>query len=910
MPLRSDAGYNDTMDLPITPPLSPMLAKGTDTVPEGRGLIYEPKWDGFRVIVFRDGDEVLLQSRDGKPLQRYFPEVVAAVLEQLPPRCVVDGELVIRTERGLDFDVLQLRLHPAESRVKKLSVQTPASLVLWDVLALGDADFRGFPFTARRAWLEDLFSLKAPLLLSPVTHSVEVARDWFTRFEGAGFDGVMAKAGDAPYAEGKRTLTKVKHARTVDAVVLGFRWHKLPGQVGSLILALHRDGELRPIGVASGFSAKLREEMTALLVPLMAKTAEPPPQATGVTSRWNPDKSLRWETLMEPRVAEVGFNHIDAVGGAMRNRRLRHPAKFKRWRLDKAPEQCTWDQVHVAIPALLSRLLPEPAPQPDPAPKPEPEPALGPGPDSALGPAQELPTTEPEGDLQLVQLANTWARMRTTRSRKTKTAMLVELLAPLNDRDLGLAVAWLTGKLQQGKIGVGFAAAYGAVKKALPSQTACLGTAEVEALFEDVQVMEGAGSQASRDAALVGLFERATELEQGFLVGLLTGELRQGSLAGLMVEGIAATMDVPKAAVQRAAMLSGDLRTVALAAREGVTALQAFVITPFTPLLPMLAKPAKTPEGVLELHTTAAFEAKLDGVRIQVHRVGDDVLIYTRTLKEISRLIPEVVDAARALDCTTCILDGELLALDEHGRPRNFQTVMSRFGRNIDKRLQPVLLDEVPVTPHYFDVLLVDDEPMLDLPLVQRRARLEALVPSLHCVERLVTSSAEDAGAFIDQVLEHGHEGVIAKSLDAVYEAGGRGNAWLKLKPAYSFDLVVLGADWGSGRREGTLSNLHLAARDAQTGELKMLGKTFKGMTDELLAWQTKTFQELETHRTDWTVFIRPELVVEIIADSVMTSRRYPAGISLRFARVKEYRADKTPETASTIDELRAFIKA
>jgi DNA ligase 1 len=897
VPLRSDAGYNDTMDLPISPPLSPMLAKGTDTVPEGRGLIYEPKWDGFRVIVFRDGDEVLLQSRDGKALQRFFPEVVAAVLEQLPPRCVVDGELVIRTRRGLDFDVLQLRLHPAESRVKKLSVQTPASLVLWDVLALGDADYRAFPFTARRAWLEDLFSLKAPLLLSPVTHSVEVARDWFTRFEGAGFDGVMAKPGDQPYAEGKRTLTKVKHARTVDAVVLGFRWHKVPGKVGSLILALYREGELRPIGVASGFSAKLREEMTELLVPLKAQTAKPPPNAQGATSRWNPGKSLRWETLVEPRVAEVGFNHID--------RRLRHPARFKRWRLDKSPEDCTWDQVQVAAPALLSRLLPDVVET-----EPEPETDLETETETETEPESEPePEVEPQPDLQLAQLANTWARMRTTRSRKQKTGMLVELLTPLNDRDLGLAVAWLTGKLQQGKIGVGFAAAYGAVKKARPAESPSLATAQVEALFDEVQVMEGAGSQAARDAALVGLFERATELEQGFLVGLLTGELRQGSLAGLMVEGIAKTMDIPKPAVQRAAMLSGDLRTVALAARDGVAALEAFVITPFTPLLPMLAKPAKTPEFVLELHTTAAFEAKLDGVRIQVHRVGDEVLIYTRTLKEISRLIPEVVEAALALDCTRCILDGELLALDDSGRPRNFQTVMSRFGRNIDKRHHPVLMDEVPVTPHYFDVLLVDDEAMLDLPLVQRRARLEALVPSLHCVQRLVTSSAEEAALFIEQVLEHGHEGVIAKSLDAVYEAGGRGNAWLKLKPAYSFDLVVLGADWGSGRREGTLSNIHLAARDAATGELKMLGKTFKGMTDELLAWQTRTFQELETHRTDWTVFIRPELVVEVIADSVMASRRYPAGISLRFARVKEYRADKTPETASTIDELRAFIK-
>lgn len=512
--------------------------------------------------------------------------------------------------------------------------------------------------------------------------------------------------------------------------------------------------------------------------------------------------------------------------------------------------------------------------------------------------------------MKLSAVADTWAALRTTRSRKKKVAWLAELLDGRTEDELELVVAWLSGELRQGKIGVGFSAAYTAVRATPASTQGRWSVADVEARLRSIQQMSGAGSKKRRHEALVELFAGCTEDEQQFLVGLLTGELRQGALMGQMVDALAVTLEVDKKTVQRAAMLSGDLCAVARAGRAGgAEALQAFRMTPFTPLLPMLAKTAQDPDEVLKLHGTAAFDTKLDGVRIQVHRDGERVHVYTRKLNEISRLVPEVVAFARGLDCHRVILDGEVVALDGEGRPRSFQTVMSRFGRSMERRKTAVLVDEVPLTPVCFDLLLVDDRDLLDAPLRDRIQAMEALVPEANRVTRCVTDDVEQADAFFTTVLDAGHEGVLAKDLEAPYQAGGRGKSWLKIKPTHTFDLVVVGCDWGSGRREGWLSNIHLAVRDGETGELKMCGKTFKGMTDELLRWQTARFQELETSRTDWTVFIRPELVVEIVADSVMPSTRYPAGISLRFARVKAYRADKDVSQASTIQELSAFLK-
>jgi ATP-dependent DNA ligase len=340
-----------------------MLAKLVDTLPEGDGWLYEPKWDGFRVLIFRDGAEWLLQSRDLKPLNRYFPELEAPVLAQLPTRAVVDGELVIVGEAGLDFDALQLRLHPAASRVTLLAAESPASLVLWDLLVEGDEDLSGRPFVERRARLERaLAGRRPPLHVTPLTRDRAVAADWFERFEGAGLDGVMAKPASEPYAPGKRTMLKVKHKRTVDVVLGGFRWHKgAEGEaVGSLLLGLFDErGELQHVGVAASFSETERRALVAELAPLRRDALARHPwgewatseqRVPGATSRWNRDKTLEWEPLRPERVLEVAFDH-------MQGSRFRHTAHFVRWRPDKAPAECTYAQLDVTPPYELARIF-------------------------------------------------------------------------------------------------------------------------------------------------------------------------------------------------------------------------------------------------------------------------------------------------------------------------------------------------------------------------------------------------------------------------------------------------------------------------------------------------------------------------------------------------------------------------
>ncbi len=354
------------MDLPLLPPLAPMLAKGAKKIPVGDHLLYEPKWDGFRVIVFRDGDELYLQSRDKKPLLRYFPELEAPLKERLPARCVVDGELVIKTGDVLDFGALQLRLHPAASRVAKLAAAMPAAVVLWDLLALGDEDLTGVAFEQRRSLLEDLLGhASAPVHLTPITEDAAVARDWFERFEGAGLDGIIAKPKGDPYAPGKRTMVKVKHDRTVDCVLAGFRWHKNgPGTLlGSMILGLYDDdGRLHQLGVAASFTAARREQLVGELAPLREGALEHHPWASwassreggerrpGVHSRWNAGRDLSWEPLRIERVVEVGCNQV--TGG-----RFRHPAHFKRFRPDKRPAECTFEQLDVTAPYELKRIF-------------------------------------------------------------------------------------------------------------------------------------------------------------------------------------------------------------------------------------------------------------------------------------------------------------------------------------------------------------------------------------------------------------------------------------------------------------------------------------------------------------------------------------------------------------------------
>ncbi len=503
-------------------------------------------------------------------------------------------------------------------------------------------------------------------------------------------------------------------------------------------------------------------------------------------------------------------------------------------------------------------------------------------------------------------VVSTSGRIRATRSRKAKVAHLSELLRDRSAAELDLVVAWLSGDLVQGRIGVGYATAYEAAKTP-PVETSALTVTEVDAAFSAIGDIAGAGSKQRRFDAVSGLLARATEAEQKFVVGLFTGELRQGAQAGIMAEGIAAALDVPAAAVRRAAMLGGDLRLVAGAAhRDGEAGLAAFRLELFRPLQPMLAQTAEDADEAIERLGEATLEQKLDGARIQVHKRGDEVRVYTRGLKEVTRAVPEVVEAALALAADEVVLDGEVIALRDDGRPHHFQTTMRRFGRKLEARVAD-LRESLPLTPFYFDCLHLDGQTLIDAPAHERIAALDRIIPEAHRVQRLTTRDPAVVHAFLREVLEAGHEGIMAKAPDAPYEAGSRGRAWLKLKPAHTLDLVVLAADWGSGRRRGWLSNLHLGARDPETGGFVMLGKTFKGMTDALLTWQTEALQAIEARRTEWTVHVRPELVVEIAFNEIQSSPRYPGGLALRFARVKGYRPDKGPAEADTIETVRAI---
>jgi DNA ligase-1 len=401
------------------------------------------------------------------------------------------------------------------------------------------------------------------------------------------------------------------------------------------------------------------------------------------------------------------------------------------------------------------------------------------------------------------------------------------------------------------------------------------------------------------------LLARATREEQEFLIRLILGDLRQGALEGIMMEAIARATRIPVKEVRRAVMVSGDLGAVAQAALvEGVRGLTAFSIRLFSPLQPMLAQTANDVSEALSRLDEAAFEYKLDGARIQVHKSGDEVRVFTRRSNDVTAAVPEVVEAVRSLPPRDLILDGEVLALREDGRPQPFQTTMRRFGRKLDiARMRETL----PLIPLYFDCLLLDGESLIDREAEERMKALDDTVAPDMVIPRIVTREVERAEAFREEALEAGHEGVMAKSLGASYEAGSRGYSWLKLKPAHTLDLVVLAAEWGGGRRKGWLSNLHLGARDPEAGGFVMLGKTFKGMTDEILAWQTKRLQELEISRDKWTVYVRPELVVEVAFSGVQSSSQYPGGVALRFARIRRYRNDKTAADADTIDAVRAL---
>ncbi|MEN3267253.1 ATP-dependent DNA ligase [Pseudonocardia sp.] len=491
------------------------------------------------------------------------------------------------------------------------------------------------------------------------------------------------------------------------------------------------------------------------------------------------------------------------------------------------------------------------------------------------------------------------AAVGATRSRTAKTAALAALLRSAGHEEIEPATAWLAGEPRQSRLGTGWRTLSGV--DVAPVGEPRLRVAAVDAALAALAATTGTGSTARRAVLLGELFGAATADEQSFMRRLLTGELRQGALEGVMLEAVAAAADVPAAAVRRAFMLSGRLpATARLALTEGVTGLDAVRLRVGTPVRPMLASPADSLDAALaELAPAASVEFKLDGARIQVHREGDDVRVWTRTLREITTSVPELVEVVRGLPCQSVVLDGETLALRDDGRPRPFQETMSRFG---------AAAGELLLQPFFFDCLHLDGTDLLDEPLHVRLDALERAVGA-HRMPGALRPNADEAADLLERALDAGHEGVMVKSLDAPYAAGRRGRAWQKVKPVHTLDLVVLGAEWGYGRRTGTLSNIHLGARDPDGGEPIMVGKTFKGMTDELLAWQTSTFPSLAREQTGHAVLLRPELVVEIELDGAQRSTRYPGGVALRFARVLRYRPDKTPAEADTIDTVRKLLR-
>ncbi|MBS42034.1 MAG: ATP-dependent DNA ligase [Nocardioides sp.] len=515
----------------------------------------------------------------------------------------------------------------------------------------------------------------------------------------------------------------------------------------------------------------------------------------------------------------------------------------------------------------------------------------------------------------LLDVVQTSAAVGATRSRKEKVAHLADLLRraweehgtgggtpseSLAAEEVDVVACFLSGRLRQRRTGVGWRGLASLPEPAAEPSLTALG---VDGTFASLGSISGAGSQARRAEAVAALFGAATVEEQAWLRGVATGEVRQGALDALLQEAVAAAAEVPLASVRRAAMLSGStLAVVRPAFAEGVEALDAVRLEVGRPVSPMLASSAPDVPAALAKAggDEVAVDAKLDGIRVQVHRDGDDVLVVTRSLDDVTSRLPGVVEVARSLDATSFVLDGEALLVDDAGRPRPFQETASRSATQEGSPTSTL-------TPYFFDVLHLDGADLLDSPGHERAVALERLVPVAHRVARRVTADPDEAEAFTRQVLADGHEGVVVKDLAASYAAGRRGAAWVKVKPVHTLDLVVLAVEWGSGRRKGWLSNIHLGARDGDG--FVMLGKTFKGMTDETLAWQTERFTELAVDgASSHVVRVRPEQVVEIAFDGVQRSTRYRGGVALRFARVVRYRDDKAPHEIDTIDTVRSML--
>jgi DNA ligase-1 len=496
----------------------------------------------------------------------------------------------------------------------------------------------------------------------------------------------------------------------------------------------------------------------------------------------------------------------------------------------------------------------------------------------------------------------TVSRAVTAMSRRLgKVELIAALLGDAGPADVAIVVPWLSGELRQRRTGIGWASLRDLPP---PAENPTLTVAEVDAAFDAAATVAGSGSATTRRQIVTELFAAATVDEQVFLRALVSGGLRQGALEGVMVDAVARAAEVSKAAVRRAVMLRGAVAPVAAAALTGgEAALAGFGLEVGRGIQPMLASTATSVEAALASvgDVPVAVDWKLDGIRVQVHRDGDEVTVFTRSLDDITRRVPELVEAARSLPVRTAVLDGEAIALRHDGRPRPFQETGARTATRSTG-------SPMPLSWFVFDVLHLDGVDLLDLPLSERHERMVAAVPELYRVPRVVTRSVDEASGVLAEALALGHEGVVVKSTAAVYEAGRRGAGWLKVKPVHTLDLVVLAAEWGSGRRRGWLSNLHLGARDPDGGGFVMLGKTFKGLTDDMLRWQTERFQQLEVSRNDWQVFLAPQLVVEVAIDGVQASTRYPGGVALRFARVLRYREDKSPDEADTLATVRGYL--
>jgi DNA ligase 1 len=505
----------------------------------------------------------------------------------------------------------------------------------------------------------------------------------------------------------------------------------------------------------------------------------------------------------------------------------------------------------------------------------------------------------------LVRVSGAVAR---TGGRLEKIALLADALRALTPDEREIGVAWLQGELPGGRIGIGWAALRAALAAAPPAPAPSLTVREADAALAEIGALRGSGSAARRSRRLAALLGRATEEERDFLVRLVTGELRQGALEGVLVEGVARAAGIPPGEVRRAAMMAGALPPVAAAAlAEGAAGLARFRLRLLAPVQPMLAEPAADVGEALSELGAAALEWKLDGARVQVHRDGDEIRVFSRSLRDVTPAVPEVVEAIRALPARRLVLDGEAIALRPGGAPEPFQVTMRRFGRKLDVG---ALRRELPLSVLFFDALHAEGEDLVLRGTGERHAALAAALPEPLRVPRIVTGDRAEAEAFLEDALARGHEGILAKALDAPYEAGRRGGSWRKVKRAHTLDLVVLAAEWGHGRRRGWLSNLHLGARDDARGGFAMLGKTFKGMTDEVLAWQTERLLGLALGEAEGgVVHVRPELVVEVAFDGIQASPRYPAGVALRFARVKRYRDDKGPRDADTIETVRRLFR-